>query len=193
MVTTAGIYIRVSTPAQKSITLQKRRIRSYVRKRGWKIGIEAVEVGSGSKKRHEREELLKAARRREIDVIVVWKLDRWGRSVTDLLGTLTELRELEIGFVSITEALDFTTPTGRALAGLLSIFAEFEHDILRERVKAGLEEAKRQGKQLGRPSKIRANADEIEYLHRKGLSKSEIARRIGLSRRTVQRAIEQKA
>ena len=159
-------------------------------KRGWKAGITAVEIGSGAKKREEREKLLTAARRREVDAIVVWKLDRWGRSVTDLLGTLNELQEIGIGFVSITESLDFTTPTGRALAGLLSIFAEFEREILRERVKAGLDEAKRQGILLGRPSTMAPKVAEIKRLHGKGYTISDISRETKLSRRTVKRAID---
>ena len=86
------------------------------------------------RKREAREKLLEAARRREIDVVLVWRLDRWGRSVTDLLATLQELEHLGVGFVSLTEALDLTTPAGRAMAGLLAVFAEFEREILRERV-----------------------------------------------------------
>jgi DNA invertase Pin-like site-specific DNA recombinase len=94
---------------------------------------------------------MEAARRREIDVVLVWRLDRWGRSVADLLATLQELEHLGVGFVSLTEALDFTTPAGRAIAGLLAVFAEFERDVLRERVRAGLAHARQNGKRLGRP------------------------------------------
>ena len=83
--------------------------------------------------------------------MLVWRLDRWGRSVTDLLATLQELEYLGVGFISLTEALDLTTPAGRAMAGLLAIFAAFEKDILRERTKAGLAHARQNGKQLGRP------------------------------------------
>ena len=97
-----------------------------------------TQVGSGAKTRPMRETLMQSARRREIDIIVVWKLDRWGRSLADLITTLNELRDLGIGFVSLTEALDFTTPSGRAMAGLLSVFSEFEREIIRERVKAGI-------------------------------------------------------
>jgi len=99
------------------------------------------EIGSGASQRERREQLLEAARRREIDVVLVWRLDRWGRSVTDLLATLQELEHLGVGFVSLTEALDLTTPAGRAMAGLLAVFAEFEREILRERVRAGLAHA----------------------------------------------------
>ena len=108
------------------------------------------EVGSGAKQRPEREALLKAARR-EIDVIIVWRLDRWGRSLADLVTSLQELTQLGVGFISLNEALDLTTPAGRAMAGMLSVFAEFERDIIRERVKAGIAQAREQGKPHGRP------------------------------------------
>src|ERR1022692_5330076 len=92
-----------------------------------------------------------AARRREIDVVLVWRLDLWGRSLADLVVTLKELAQLGVGFVSLTEALDLTTPMGRAMAGLLSVFAEFEHEILRERIRAGIAAARLNGRRFGRP------------------------------------------
>ena len=85
---------------------------------------------------------MRAARRREVDVVVVWRLDRWGRSLPDLVVTLRELADLGVGFVSLTEALDLTTPTGRAMTGMLAVFAEFEREILRERVRAGIAQAR---------------------------------------------------
>ena len=103
----------------------------------------------GASQRELREKLLEAARRREIDVVLVWRLDRWGRSVTDLLATLQELEHLGVGFVSLTEALDLTTPAGRAMAALLAVFAEFEREILRERVRAGLAHARQNGQTPG--------------------------------------------
>jgi len=81
----------------------------------------------------------------------VFELDRWGRSLVDLVNTLQELTALEVGFVSMSEALDLTTPSGRALAGMLAVFAEFERDILRDRVKAGIDQARKDGKPHGRP------------------------------------------
>ena len=93
--------------------------------------------------------------------MLVWRLDRWGRSVTDLLATLQELEHLGVGFVSLTEALDLTTPAGRAMAGLLAIFAEFEREILRERTRAGLAQARLNGKRLGRPETAGLQAAEI--------------------------------
>src|SRR5437879_11457759 len=112
-------------------------MRKYAARHGWTIAMQVREVGSGAAQREAREKLLEASRRREMDVVLVWRLDRWGRSVADLLATLQELEHLGVGFVSVTEALDLTTPTGRAMAGLLAVFAEFEREILRERVRAG--------------------------------------------------------
>jgi putative DNA-invertase from lambdoid prophage Rac len=146
-----GLYARVSTQDQRTLPLQMRAMRDYAAKRNWTIALEIKEVGSGAAQRELREKLLDVARRREIDVVLVWRLDRWGRSLADLVVTLKELAELGVAFVSLTEALDLTTPTGRAMVGLLSVFAEFEHSILCERVRAGLAEARRNGTRLGRP------------------------------------------
>jgi len=97
-------------------------------------------------------------------VIVVWRLDRWGRSLADLVVTLKALHELGVGFVSLTEALDLTTPSGRAMAGMLAVFAEFEREIIRERVKAGLAQARAAGRILGRPRSAAKNAAEVRAL-----------------------------
>jgi DNA invertase Pin-like site-specific DNA recombinase len=160
-------------------------MREYAARRGWTIALQVKEIGSGASQREKREQLLEAARRREIDVVLVWRLDRWGRSVTDLLATLQELEHLGVGFVSLTEALDLTTPAGRAMAGLLAIFAEFEREILRERARAGLAHARRNGKRLGRPQTAALKAAEVQQLHRKGVSKAEIARRLEMGRTSV--------
>jgi DNA invertase Pin-like site-specific DNA recombinase len=109
--------------------------------------------------------------------------------VTDLLATLQELDHLGVGFVSLTEALDLTTPAGRAMAGLLAVFAEFEREILRERVRAGLAHARHNGKRLGRPATATVHAADIRKLHRAGVSKSEIARRLQIGRTSVRRIL----
>ena len=153
------------------------------------IALQVIEIGSGASQREKREQLLEAARRREIDVVLVWRLDRWGRSVTDLLATLQELEHLGVGFVSLTEALDLTTPAGRAMAGLLAVFAEFEREILRERVRAGLAHARQNGQRLGRPVTAALHADQVRKLHRAGTSKSEIARRLAIGRTSVRRIL----
>src|SRR5476649_2563421 len=189
----AGLYARVSTNDQQTIPLQVRALREYAVRRGWTIALQVKEVGSGASERQLRERLLEAARRREIDVVLVWRLDRWGRSVTDLLATLQELEHLGVGFVSLTEALDLTTPAGRAMAGLLAVFAEFERDILRERTRAGLAHARENGKRLGRPATAAVHTAEIRKLHRAGVSKSEIARRVQIGRTSVRRILVAKS
>jgi putative DNA-invertase from lambdoid prophage Rac len=185
----AGLYARVSTHDQQTLSLQMRAMREYAAKRGWEIAVEIKEVGSGAAERDLREELMAAARRREIDVVLVWRLDRWGRSLADLVVTLKELAELGVSFVSLTEALDLTTPTGRAMAGLLSVFASFEHEILRERIRAGIAEARLKGTHLGRPVTVGKMASQIRKLHRAGVSKAEIARRLDIGRTSVRRIL----
>jgi len=186
-----ALYARVSTHDQQTLPLQIRTMREYAAKRNWTIITQVKEVGSGSSQREQRETLIAAARRREIDVVLVWRLDRWGRSVADLVSTLQELQHLGVSFVSLTEALDLTTPAGRAMAGLHSVFAEFERDILRERVRAGLDHARQQGKRLGRPPSATFKAVEARKLHRQGISKSEIARHLQISRTSVRRLLAQ--
>jgi DNA invertase Pin-like site-specific DNA recombinase len=167
-------------------------MRDYAARRGWTIALQVREVGSGAVQRQSREKLLEAARRREIDGVLVWRLDRWGRSVTDLLATLQELEHLGVGFVSLTEALDLTTPAGRAMAGLLAIFSEFEREILRERVRAGLAHARQNGQRLGRPLSAGLQSDQVRKLYRAGVSKAEIARRLQIGRTSVRRILAAK-
>jgi putative DNA-invertase from lambdoid prophage Rac len=185
-----GLYARVSTHDQQTLPLQLSAMREYVERRGWTVGLEVSEIGSGAKEREKREQLMKAARRREIDAIIVWRLDRWGRSLVDLVTTLEELGELGLGFVSLTEALDLTTPTGRAMAGLLAVFAEFERDILRERVKAGIAQARAEGKPHGRPKTAALQEERVREMYEAGMSKSEITRRLSIGRTSVRRMLE---
>jgi DNA invertase Pin-like site-specific DNA recombinase len=185
----AGLYARVLTNDQQTLAMQNRAMREYAARHGWTIALQVREVNSGAVQREAREKVLEAARRREIDLVLVWRLDRWGRSVTDLLATLPELQHLGVGFVSLTEALDLNTPVGRAMAGLLAIFAEFEREILRERTRAGLTHARQNGKRLGRPITAGLHADQVRKLHRAGVSKSEIARRLQIGRTSVRRIL----
>jgi DNA invertase Pin-like site-specific DNA recombinase len=189
----AGLYARVSTSDQQTLAMQSRAMRDYAARRGWTVVMQIREVNSGAAQREARERLLEAARRREIDAVLVWRLDRWGRSVTDLLTTLQELEHLGVGFVSLTEALDLTTPAGRAMAGLLAVFAQFEKEILRERTRAGLAHARESGKRLGRPATAAVHVAEIRKLHRAGISKSEIARRVQIGRTSVRRILGAKS
>ncbi len=182
-----GIYARVSTHDQQTLPMQLGKMKEYIKHRGWTLAAEVEEVGSGAKIRPKREELMRMAKRREIDAILVWKLDRFGRSLADLVMTLNELHEIGVGFVSLTESLDFSTPSGRAMAGMLSTFAEFERDKIRERVKAGIASAREKGKPHGRPPTAAKKKDQVKKLYKngKGLNKSEIARQLKISRASV--------
>jgi len=184
----AGLYARVSTHDQQTLPSQMRAMREYAAARGWTIALQVKEVGSGAAQRELRDKIINAARRREIDAVLVWRLDRWGRSLADLVTTLKELAELGVGFVSLTEALDMTTATGRAMVGLLAVFAQFEHDLLRERIRSGLAEARLKGQQLG-PSTVSVHAGPVRKLYRAGVSKAEIARRLNLPRTSVWRLL----
>lgn len=187
----AGIYARVSTHDQHTLGMQIEAMRKYAKARDWHIEIEVSEIGSGAKERPKRLELINQAKRRQIDVIIVWKLDRWGRSVNDLFHTLHELNALGVGFISLTEVLDLATATGRAMAGLLSIFAEFEREILRERVKAGIAHARSKGVSHGRPATAKKRANDMISLSKMGLSHSEIARQLSVGRTSVRRILKE--
>jgi putative DNA-invertase from lambdoid prophage Rac len=177
----AALYARVSTHDQQTLGLQSESMVTYIKDRSWEFAKQIEDVASGSRERPGRESLPAAARRREIDVIVVWRLDRWGRSLPDLVVTLRELIDLGVGFVSLTEALDLTTPTGRAMAGMPAVFAEFEREILRERVRAGIAQARKEGRPHGRPRTASLKAEQLSH--------SEIARRLEIGRTSVRRIL----
>jgi putative DNA-invertase from lambdoid prophage Rac len=188
-----GLYARVSTYDQHTLSLQMEAMHGYAHHRQWKISMAIEDIESGASTRPKREFLLQAARKREIDAILVWRLDRWGRSATDLILSLQELNDLKIGFVSLTEALDLTTATGRAMAGLLAIFSQFERDILKERVKAGIAHARKQGKPHGRPKSAVLKVENVKALFDQGMSKSAIAKKLAISRTSVRRFLENPA
>ena len=187
-----GLYARVSTHDQQTLPMQLSAMRDYAKRRKWAVVVEVQDVASEAITRPERQKLIEAARRREIDLVLVWRLDRWGRSLVDLVTTLHELTALEVGFVSLSEALDLTTPSGRALAGMLAVFAEFERDILRDRVKAGIDQARKDGKPHGRPKTAGKLIPEMKRLRKDGLSKRAIAKELGVSRTSVIRLLRPK-
>jgi DNA invertase Pin-like site-specific DNA recombinase len=164
-------------------------MREYAERRGWAVIKEVQDVNGGAKQRPKREELLHMAKRHQLDVIVVWRLDRWGRSLADVVHSLEELRARKVDFASVTEGLDFSTPAGRAMSQMLGVFAEFERNVLRDRVRAGMEHARAKGKVLGRPTTARNKAGEIQQLLAEGLSKKEIAKRLGVGRASVYRVL----
>jgi putative DNA-invertase from lambdoid prophage Rac len=187
----AGLYARVSTADQQTLPMQIAAMTDYALRRGWMVTTTVQDINGGTKHRPKREELIKMARRRQLDVIIVWRLDRWGRSLSDLTHSLEELRTLLVDFVSVTEGLDFSTPTGRAMGQMLGIFAEFEREVLRDRVRAGLEHAKRKGVVLGRPKSAQAKTRKVLELVAQGLNKKQIAEQLHIGRASVYRALEQ--
>jgi putative DNA-invertase from lambdoid prophage Rac len=186
-----GIYARVSTRDQQTLPLQLEAMRKYARARKWKVVLEIQDIASGISERKKREQLMRAARRREIDSVIVWKLDRWGRSLHDLVSSLKELSDLEVGFVSLTEAIDLNTAIGRAMAGVLAVFADFEREMLSERVKAGIAQARKRGRKHGRPCSAARHASKVKSLFSRGVPKAEIARRLGIGRTSVIRILTQ--
>ena len=114
----AAIYARVSTQDQRTLPMQIQTLKRYAKDRGWKVVIEIRDTASGAIDRPHRDEILRAARKREIDTVLVWKLDRWGRSLIDLMASLRELTELGVGFVSVTEALDLELVMHRSRFGI---------------------------------------------------------------------------
>jgi putative DNA-invertase from lambdoid prophage Rac len=184
-----GIYARVSTADQRSLRQQRYALVQYAEHRGWTIQCSASDVASGAKTRPNREKVLAMARRGELDAIVVWKLDRWGRSVADLVLTLADLSAAGVAFVSLTEALDLTTSSGRALAGMLAVFAEFERELIRERVIAGIANARRHGKKFGRPATARVQKHTIRKLRAQGQTNAAIAKRLKIGESSVRRIL----
>jgi putative DNA-invertase from lambdoid prophage Rac len=188
-----ALYARQSTAEQQSIPSQLEALREYATRRGWDVVDEVADIRSGAKRRPKREALMAAARGRQLDAIAVTKMDRWGRSLTDLVSSMQELSELGVAFVSVGDSIDLSTAAGRALAGMLSVFAAFERDLIIERTRFGMAHARRHGtrsgKPIGRPGVAAARAVEVRALNTTGHTIKEIADKVGLSYGSVQRIL----
>jgi len=187
----AGLYARVSTNHGQDPELQLTELREYATKRGWEI-TEFVDVGvSGSKdSRPQLDAMMKLAKARKLDVIAVWKLDRFGRSLRHLVDALAELQAVDVMFVSLRDNLDLTTPAGRMMFHVIGAMAEFERELAKERIKAGLTVARSKGTKLGRPKVKRerdADAKLIRQLRGDGQSYGEIADELGRSKTDIYR------
>ena len=180
----AAIYARVST-ADQTAENQLLQLRAYVEARGW-TATEYVDHGvSGTKdRRPELDRLVADAKRRKVDTLVVWKLDRLGRSLKHLVMLLDELRSLGVAFVSLGESIDTGTPAGRLQLHLLAAVAQFERERIVERVRAGLERARTQGKRLGRP-RAPLPLERLEAVAH--LSLTDAAAMLSVSRATIKR------
>jgi DNA invertase Pin-like site-specific DNA recombinase len=186
----AAIYARVSTTNNgQSPEMQLRELREYCERRKWVVTSEYIDVGiSGAEdSRPELNRLAADAHRRRFDAVIVWKFDRFARSVSHLLKALETFQALGIEFVSLTEGVDTSTPTGRMIFTVLGAVAELERSLIRERVKAGLRNAKAKGKHVGRPS-LSLDRLEIARLRALGMSWVKISDKLGVGEGTVRRA-----
>jgi DNA invertase Pin-like site-specific DNA recombinase len=163
----AAVYARVSTGEQNT-DVQERSLRDYVNRRGWQLQKIYRDKGiSGTKSsRPALDELMKDCRRRSIDVVVVWKFDRFARSLKTLISALENFRALGIDFVSVTEAVDTSLPAGEMLFQMIGAVAQFERSLIAERVRAGLDHARKNGAVLGRPALRILTKKEIVELRR---------------------------
>ena len=184
----AAIYARVSTNNGQDPTVQTRELREYCQRRGWEIAGQYVDAGvSGAKDSRPGLNRLNAdAHRRQFDAVVVWKFDRFARSVSHLLRALETFQALGIEFVSLTEGVDTSTPAGKMVFTVLGAVAELERSLIRERVRAGIRNAKAKGKLIGRP-RVKADIADIHALRAQGLSWLAIGERLGLGEGTVRR------
>jgi DNA invertase Pin-like site-specific DNA recombinase len=186
-----AIYARVSTIGQgQSPEMQIRELREYCERRGWQIAGEYVDIGiSGAKdSRPELNRLIVDAHRRRFDALVVWKFDRFARSVSHLLRALETFNSLGVAFVSLSEQIDTSTPTGKMIFTVLGAVAELERSLIAERVRAGLRNAKAKGTRLGRP-RISVDASRVARLRSEGRTVREIAVTLGVSRSLVHKTL----
>lgn len=189
-----GIYLRVSTNGQTTEN-QRRELEAMVARSGWElVGIYEDAGISGAKGRDKRpafDRLLKDATARKVNMIAAWSVDRLGRSLQDLVGFLTDLQALGCHLYLHQQALDTSTPSGRAMFQMCGVFAEFERGMIRERVNAGLARAKAKGTKLGRRPVKPAVEARIRELKANGMGILKIGRTVGVGTSVVQRVLMQ--
>ena len=185
----AAIYARVSTNNGQNPQMQLAEVRGYCRRRGWQVVEEYVDTGiSGTRERRPAlDRLLEDCRRRRLDAVVVYRYDRFARSLRQLINAMEEFRALGVDFVSLHEGVDTSTPNGRLVFGIFASIAEFERELIRGRVRSGLAAAKARGKRLGRP-RVVVDARRIAHLRTQGTSWARIGEALGVGEGTVRRA-----
>jgi len=186
-----ALYARVSTRDKQEPLTQLNPLRDYAQLRGYVIVAEYLDIGiSGAKcSRPQLDRLMKDARQRKFDLILVQRFDRFGRSTSHLIRSLEEFKELGIDFVSLNESIDTSTAIGKFFYTVLGAFAEFERNIIIERIGAGLERARRQGKKLGRP-RVGLDIESALRLRAEGLGVRRIAKEMGCSASSVHAALK---
>lgn len=182
-----AIYARVSTPEQDAAA-QIEACRAYCRRRDWEVGKEVVETASSKDTRPKKETLLSELRRGQYDALVLFRLDRWARSLSEMVGEIEMLQAMNVEVVSLHESVDTSNAMGRAMLQLIGVFAQLERDLISERTKDRLAALKRMGKRLGRPKKV--NDAMIEQMHRErmsGKSYQAVGAAVGVSEHTARR------
>lgn len=186
----ACLYLRVSTDEQ-TVANQERELRAVADRAGWQIAAVYKDEGiSGAKGRDRRpglDAMLKDVTRRQFDVVLAWSVDRLGRSLQDLVGMLSDIHAAGVDLYLHQQAIDTTTPAGRAMFQMMGVFAEFERSIIRERVKSGMARAKAQGKRLGKPAVPDAKVEAVKAELARGTGIVKTARLCGVGVYTVQR------
>ena len=187
-----AIYARVSTTDQHAEN-QTEDLRNYATARGWQVVGEFVDEGvSGSvRNRPGLDAMLKLVKRRQVDIVLVWKYDRFARSMSHLLYALEEFNSLGVNFVSFTEGIDTTTSMGKFVFGVFSSLAEFERSLISERVRNGMEKARKRGRRLGRP-RLKVDMARMGSLQSQGLSVRQIAVQEGISKSAVSQRLSKK-
>lgn len=188
-----AIYARVSTTNGQNPEMQLLELREYASRRGWEVFAEYVDNGvSGAKEsRPELNRLMADAHRRHFDLVLCWKIDRFGRSLKHLVNALADLDSYGIAFVSLRDNLDLSTPSGRLMFQIIGAMAEFERSLIQERVRAGLRNAKLRGKVLGRPPLV-LDSGRIARLRDSGASIRTISAQLGVSASTVHKVLQQR-
>lgn len=185
----AALYARVSTHAGQDPAMQLRELREYCQRRGWDVAGAYVDVGvsGATERRPQLDQLLAECRKCRFDAVVVYRYDRFARSLRQLVNALGEFDALGVQFISLHEGVDTSTPNGRLVFGIFASIAEFERELIRERVRSGVAAARARGKRLGRPRR-EVDRARIASLRTQGRSWREIARELGIGVATARAA-----
>lgn len=187
----AVFYTRVST-AEQNTAAQESELRQFAKNRGWDVTrVYSDKISGKTSSRPALDQLMDDCRKRRVDIVLVWKFDRFGRSLRHLVTSLEEFKRLGVDFISATEGIDTTIPSGELVFQIFGAIAQFESGLISERVKAGLAEAKRKGKSLGRPAIKKLSRQEIAEIRRarrRGVTLRELSRKFGASMWSVHQA-----
>lgn len=191
----AALYARVSTQDKgQDPEMQLYHLRNYVKNRGFEVYKEYVDHGiSGTKdNRPALNELMNDAHKKHFDLVLVWRFDRFGRSLPHLVRALEEFNHLGIDFISYSENIDTSSPMGKAMFAIIGAFAQYQRDVIVDNVKGGLERARANGKKLGRP-KTKVTLEQIQKIRAQGLSIRKTAKKLKIAKATVEKILGQAA